>query len=88
MMISGRNRWTGRSHIEQFQQKCAAVLRPELRENKEIGAALQKQKPGRSRAFVEMKDGLTSWQVPERRGQPALLPEPVQPGFRLPVVEP
>lgn len=78
----------GFQHIEQFQQKCAAVLRPELRENEQIRAAPQKQKPGRSRAFVEMKDGLTSWQVPEQRGQPALLPEPVQPGFRLPVAEP
>jgi hypothetical protein len=24
------------AHLEQFQQKCEAVLRPELRENKEI----------------------------------------------------
>jgi hypothetical protein len=27
---------TNHDHLEQFQQKCAAVLRPELREDREM----------------------------------------------------
>lgn len=72
----------GRFHIEQFQQKCAAVLRTELRKNKEIVTVAEKQKPGRSRAFAKGECGLTAWPVP------VLRPEPGSPGCRLPAAEP
>lgn len=73
------------SDIEQFQQKCAAVLRPELRQNKEIGAEAEKQKPGRCRAFAKDEGGgLMAWPVQQQVQRP----EPAVPGCPLPVAEP
>jgi hypothetical protein len=44
-MILAEKSATFRDHaLEQFQQKCAAVLRPELRENKEIEHFLDSKK--------------------------------------------
>ncbi|NKK04670.1 hypothetical protein E0H35_31080 [Rhizobium leguminosarum bv. viciae] len=37
---------SGRCLLEQFQQKCVAVLRPELRENKEIEHFRDSEKSG------------------------------------------
>jgi hypothetical protein len=36
----------GTGHIEQYQQKCAAVLRSELRENKQIEHSRDSEKNG------------------------------------------
>jgi hypothetical protein len=38
--------------LEQFQQKCEAVLRPELRKNKEIERFRDSKKSGNALVFV------------------------------------